>query len=201
MLLALEDDAVLGLVLGAADRLVEEGLVVHDPARLDAARGRQHDLGGGVVDASGELLRGEAAEDDGVDRADARTGEHRDDRLGHHRHVDDDAVALADAQPAQATGHGAHPSQQGGIRQRGLGARHGRVVVDGGLLTAPGVDVPVDGVVADVELGIGIPPVERRARVVEDAFGRGHPVDAASGFAPERLRVAQARVVDALVCR
>ena len=44
-----------GLWLGAVDRLVEEGLVAHDPARLDAARGRQHDLRGGVVDAGGQL--------------------------------------------------------------------------------------------------------------------------------------------------
>ena len=49
----------------------------------------------GVVDAGGELVRGEAAEHDGMDGADPRAGQHRDDRLRHHRHVDDDAVALA----------------------------------------------------------------------------------------------------------
>ena len=40
--------------------------------------------------------------------------------------------------------------------------------MDGGLLAATRLDVPVDGVEADVELGIGIPAVERRPRVVED---------------------------------
>jgi hypothetical protein len=43
-------------------------------------------------------LRGEAAEDDRMDRAEPRAGQHRLQRLGHHRHVDDrDAVALFDA--------------------------------------------------------------------------------------------------------
>ena len=40
----------------------------------------------------------EAAEHDRMDRADARAGEHREQRLGHHRHVEDDAVALGDAE-------------------------------------------------------------------------------------------------------
>ena len=63
-------------------------------------------LAGGAVDRDqhlrlGELhplahrLRGEAAEDDVVRRADPRAGEHRDDDLGDHRQVDPDDVALA----------------------------------------------------------------------------------------------------------
>jgi hypothetical protein len=32
-----------------------------------------------------------------VNRAEPRTGEHRDHRLGHHRHVDEDTVAASDA--------------------------------------------------------------------------------------------------------
>ena len=44
--------------------------------------------------AAGRVL---AAEDHGVDGADARAGEHGDDRLGHHRHINDDAVAHRDA--------------------------------------------------------------------------------------------------------
>ena len=40
-------------------------------------------------------LRGKAAEDHRMDGADAGAGEHGEHRLRHHRHVDDDAVALA----------------------------------------------------------------------------------------------------------
>ena len=52
---------------------------------------------------------GEAAEDDGVRRADAGAGEHRDDDLGDHPEVDRDAVALPDAAGAQPVGEAADP--------------------------------------------------------------------------------------------
>jgi hypothetical protein len=42
----------------------------------------------------------EAAEDHRVDGAEARDGEHRGDRLGDHRQVDRDAVALPTPRPA-----------------------------------------------------------------------------------------------------
>ncbi len=95
---ALQDQAGLRLVPGEIDRLVEQRLVGDDAVDLDAAARRQDHLGLGVVDAGGELLRREAAEHHRMDRADARAGQHRDHRLRHHRHVEDDAVAFADAE-------------------------------------------------------------------------------------------------------
>ncbi len=59
-------------------------------------------LGPGVVDADGELVGGEAAEHHRVHGADARAGQHRDHGLGDHRHVDDDPVALGDAESRAA---------------------------------------------------------------------------------------------------
>ena len=61
-------------------------------------------VGPGVVDAGGELVGGEAAEHHRVHGPEPRAGQHRDDGLGHHRHVDDDAVALVDAEPPQHAG-------------------------------------------------------------------------------------------------
>jgi hypothetical protein len=58
----------------------------------------------GVVDAVGERVGREAAEDDGVHRADARAGQHRVGRLGDHRQVDADPVALLDAAGLQHVG-------------------------------------------------------------------------------------------------
>jgi hypothetical protein len=46
----------------------------------------------------------EAAEDHRVDGADAGAGEHRDRRLGDHRQVDRDAVALLDPEPLEHVG-------------------------------------------------------------------------------------------------
>ena len=73
-----------------------------------------------VLDAGGKLRRGEAAEHDRVDRADAGAGQHGDHRLRHHRHVEDDAVALGDAQVLQHAAERRHLVAQLGV---GVGAR------------------------------------------------------------------------------
>ena len=71
-LLALQDDARARAGGSASvEGRVEHRLVLDDPGRLDPARRGDDDLGPGVVDAGGELGRREAAEDDGVDGADA----------------------------------------------------------------------------------------------------------------------------------
>ena len=57
-----------------------------------------------VLDAAGEAFGREAAEHDGMNGADARAGEHRVGRLGDHRQVDGDAVALLDAVRLQDVG-------------------------------------------------------------------------------------------------
>jgi hypothetical protein len=74
---------------------------------------------GGVVDAQGEFVRGEPAEDHRVDRADPRAGEHRDGGLGDHRHVDHHAVALFHTELRQPSGEGRHLVPQLGV---GVGA-------------------------------------------------------------------------------
>ena len=58
----------------------------------------------GVVDAAGERVGGEAAEDHRVRGADAGAGQHRDHGLGDHRHVDRDPVAGLDAELGQRVG-------------------------------------------------------------------------------------------------
>ncbi len=90
----LQDDGVPGLVRGSLDRAVEQRFVRDDLGTLDAARGRDDQDRLGVVDAGRELVGGKAAEHHRMDGADAGAGEHGDQRLGHHRHVDDDPVAL-----------------------------------------------------------------------------------------------------------
>ena len=96
--LALQHQAGLRLVGRAGDRRVEQRLVGDGAAGLDAARAGDDELRPGIVDAGGELGRGKAAEDDGMHGAEPGAGEHRKNRLRHHRHVDDDAVALLDAE-------------------------------------------------------------------------------------------------------
>jgi hypothetical protein len=109
---ALQDDAGVRLGRRHVDGLVEQRLVGDDAAGLEAAGGRHDELRLGIVDARGKLARREAAEHHRMHRADARARQHGDDRLRHHRHVDDDAVALADAEVAQHRGAGLNLVQQ-----------------------------------------------------------------------------------------
>ncbi len=198
-LLALEHDPVRRLDRGPLDRLVEEGLVRHDPSRLDPARGGDDRHRGGIVDPGCQLGRRETAEDDRVHRADPRTGEHGDDGLRDHRHVDDDPVALDHAQRGQRPGEAGHLVEQLGIGERALGPGDRRVVVQRDLVGPPPGDMPVKGVVAGVEGAAAEPPVERRVRVVEDARRRGDPVDRCRGLPPEGVWVGEAGGIRARV--
>ena len=54
-----------------------------------------------IVDAIAERLGAEAAEDDAVNGADARTRQHRNRQLGNQRQVERDAIALCDSERFQ----------------------------------------------------------------------------------------------------
>ena len=112
---------MLGAVLRLVERAVEQGLVLDDAVDLDAARAREHDPRPRVVDPHRELVRRKATEHDRVDRAETGAGEHGEHGLRDHRHVDDDRVALADAEPARARRPGAATSWRSsavGVRAR-----------------------------------------------------------------------------------
>ena len=119
----LQDQACARLVLRKRNRFVEKRLVVHDAAGLDAAARRQNHFRLCVVDAGRQFARREAAEHHRVNGADARAGEHGDHGFRHHGHVEDDAVALFDAEIAQHGGEHLRLGQQPVVGQRSLGAR------------------------------------------------------------------------------
>ena len=100
---ALDDHARGRLVGGQLQRVVEHRFVLHHPGRLDAAGRRDDHHRLRVVDASGQLVGGEPAEHHRVHRAEPGAGQHRDDRLRDHRHVQHHPVTLADTQIAQRT--------------------------------------------------------------------------------------------------
>ena len=110
---------MLRRVRGLGQRRVEQRLYATMRAPSMPARGREHDPRPGVVDAHGELVRREAAEHDRVDRAEARAGQHGHERLGHHRQVEDDAIAALDAEAARSA-----PAR------RATSSRSSRVAVD-----------------------------------------------------------------------
>ena len=79
------------------ERGVDQRLVLDDAVELQAAARRDQQLRLRIIDTHRQLVRREPAEHHRVHRAQPRAGQHRDDGLGHHRHVDDDAIALLDA--------------------------------------------------------------------------------------------------------
>ncbi len=130
-LFALQQNAMFRLVAGQGDGLIHQGLVGHHPAGLDTAGAGDDDLGFGIVDAGSELPGREAAEDDGVDRPQARAGQHGNGCLGHHGHVDDDPIPLGHPQPGQDPGEPSDLVPQRPVAVGTLGAG-GRAVVDQG---------------------------------------------------------------------
>ena len=192
----LEDDAGLRLVPGEADRQIEQRLVFDQAAGLDAAARRQHQLGLGVVDAGRQLLGGEAAEHHRMDRADARAGEHGEQRLGDHRHVDDDAVALADAEIDERRGERRHLVLQLAIADAPLRMGDRAVVIDRRLVAAAGGDMAVDGVEAGVQRRVGKPAAVDAGLRVEDRLRRADPVDPLGRLGPESKRIGAPLRVD-----
>ena len=154
------------------------------PPRMPASAVTMH-LRRGIVDARGEARRGEAAEHDRMDRADAHAGEHREHGLRHHRHVDQHAVAALHAETRQHRGAAVHlgvelairvACRSGPSRSRGRPAPPVRRARRGGGRRALWHEV---GAAADE------PARERRPRVVEHRRERRLPVDRAR---PSRAR-------------
>ena len=180
---------MLGLVLGHRDGGVQERLVGNDPPRLDAAGGRDDELRLGVVDPHCELMRGKAAEDNRVNRAEPCDREHGDHGLRNHRHVEDHSITLRKAERGQR--HRALRDFFPKLAERvGLDRLRDRAVVDQRrLFRAAVLDVPIEGVVAGVDLAADEPPVEGLVRVVEDLVPLLVPVDLLRGLGPKPLGV------------
>ena len=186
---ALEDDRPLRLVSRQLDGGVEQRLVGHHPVDLDAARSGQDQLRLRVVDAGGQLLRREAAEDHRVNRADPGAGQHADHRLGHHRHVDDHAIAGGHSLCGERAGDPRHLVAQLGEGEPAHGVRHRAVVDQRELPAAAAVDVAIEAVVAGVEPASSEPAVEGRIRVVAHRVPAPVPVQRFRGSGPEFPRV------------
>ncbi len=166
------------------DRRLQEGGLPAPPA---AIRG-DDELRLRVVDPARQGFGREAAEDDGVRRADAGTREHRDRELRDHRHVDRDAVALADAQRVEGAGRLLDLAVQVRIGDRPGVARLADPVV-GDLAAEAVLDVPVDAVVADVQLA-AVEPAREREIPVQGRIERLEPADPLAGeLRPEGLEV------------
>ncbi len=138
-----------------------------------------------VVRAILDALRAEAAEDDGVNRAEPGAGQHGDGRLGDHRHVDEHAIALPDVIALQDVGEAADLAVQLRVGDR---ARLARLAFpdDRRLVLGRSAQMPVEAVLRDVELAADEPFRERRLPL-ERLLGLLPPVEILGQVAPEFL--------------
>ncbi len=132
-------------------RLVDVRLQRDGLAAADALVGGNDGLAVRVEDAVLDGFRGEAAEYNRVNGADAGARQHGIDRLRHHRHVDTHPVALADIARLQCIGQPAHVFVQLAIADVGVIGRVVALPDQRGLFRTP-LQVAVDAVVARVQL-------------------------------------------------
>src|SRR5699024_5254590 len=158
-------------------RVVNDGHVFDVAPGFDPAGGGDNDFRRGVVDACGEFFWGEPAEDDRVHRADPRGGQCRDDRFGHHRHVNQYPIALAHAQLGEASGEGADLVEQLTIRVLARAAGDRRIPDQRRLFSTAWRDMTVQQVVARIEFRVGKPPVYGRIAAVQTASRFAVPVN------------------------
>ena len=132
-------------------------------------------------------------------RADPRAGEHGDRRLWHHRHIEQDSVALLDAKATQDFGQDLGFNLKRLISERALLPGQRRIVDDRRLLAATLPHVAVDGVPAGVADAADEPAAVDASIRVEHPLRRLDPIDLLRGFAPKPLRVVLPAGIDLVI--
>ena len=150
----------------------------------DRAVGGDDEFGLGVVDAGAQRARGESGEHDRVGQAETCAREHRDERLGNHRHIDGDAVAGDQADRGEVVGRLGYLVLELAVGEVTRVAGFADPM-DGDAVALARGDVAVDAVDRDVEFAADEPLRERRVRPVEDLVEIGVPIQAPALLRPE----------------
>ena len=189
------------------DGTVDVGLERDGTAAAVAAVGGDDEAALGVLQAVGDRLAGEPAEDDRVGRADAGAGQHGHGRLGHVGQVDRHAVAPPHAQCLEAVGQPAHVGQQLAVGDlanlRAAAGDRLALPQDGGLVAAALVDLHVQAVLGHVQLavdeplGVGRVPLQHAVERLAPAERLGHVGPEGVGVV-DRLAVLPAVVIHRL---
>ncbi len=145
-------------------RRVGEFLELNVFARPQRDVGGDEQLAFGIVDAPGQRVRAEAAEDHRMNRADARTAKHRDGGFGNHRHVNRHAVAFLDAERFQDVREFADLRVQFRVGDA-LHVLFRLTLPDDGGLVAARFEVAIQAVDGEIELAVFKPGVLDLPRV------------------------------------
>ena len=130
-----------------------------------------------VVDPGGQLVGAEPAEHDRVDGPEAGAREHRDHRLGNHRHVDDHAIPSRTPSPRSAPASRRDLVEELAVDVAPYGARHRAVVNQRRLFAAPVSHVAIDRVEAGVELAHPETTPGSVSSTGRGSIGRAIPID------------------------
>ena len=187
-------DGLRGVVAGA-ECFVDGGLERCGLAAAELAVGGDDEFGLGVVDAGAQRACGEPGEHDRVGQAEACAREHRDERLGDHRHVDGHAVAGDQADRGEVVGSLGHLVLELAVGEVTRIAGLADPVDRDAVALARG-DVAVDAVDRNVEFASDEPLRERCIRPVEDLVEIGVPVQAPALLRPELEAVGVGVVVE-----
>ncbi len=171
-----------------------DGLEVDLAALAPGDVGGEQRAGAGQADAVGQRAGAEAGEHHQVDGADAHGRQHQHDGLRAGRHVDRDAVALADAHAAQGGG-----GPLDGVQQLGVGEHAPLAALcvgdQGGMAGAAALDVAVEAVVGEVGGGAA-EPREGRRRPLEHPVPAAEPRQLLGRLLPQPVGVLQALPLD-----
>jgi hypothetical protein len=161
----MDDDLLHGRRLrhGLVGALLQRHFLAGTPALVLC----DQDLALHVVQPVGQRFRREAAEDDGVRRADPRAREHRDRQLRDHAHVDPDRSTFLHAEFSERVREAHDLALKVGEADRPPLALRFAFPVVGNAIAVPRVNVTVDGVEAHVELPADVPLRVRRVPFVE----------------------------------
>ncbi|SAI57482.1 Uncharacterised protein [Enterobacter bugandensis] len=186
-----DNDVIDGFDVRVFQRFIDVFLQRNTAPGAYALVGGDHQLRVRVNDAPGNRFRGEAAEDDGVDRANTRAGEHSYCRFRHHRHVDRHHVSFFNPLVQQHVGEAADVAVQLFIRD--MFALRGIVAFpDNGRFVAAFGKMAVQAVRRQVQRAVFIPfngDVAWRERSILHLLIRFDPVKDVTLLAPEGVRV------------
>ena len=144
-------------------------------------------------------MGGKTPEDHRMNRADARACQHRDDRLGHHGHVDNDPIAFLNSLPGEHAGKSCYLIEQFAIGERLDDSGHRTIVNERRLIRPPVFDVAIERIVASIEQSAGEPSIERRPRVIEHPVPFFIPMNRFGRLGPEILGIVQPASIDGVI--
>ena len=167
-------------------------------AHAGIGRNDQHRLG--IVDTGSQRTGSKTTENHRVDGADAGCGQDGEGCLGNHRHVNQNSVALLDAEVLVNRRHALDFTLQFSKAIDSLFVSFGRDEDQRAIIRTLG-RMTVNRVITKIGFAIDKPLGKRWARIIAHLGKRFFPVDELGLLGPELIRLFDGILVKLFVCR